>query len=284
MTASTISALPLSEMGRCTGRFYLDERRPLFAMRFYCDASEGQDDNSARWLTLAGLMASDQFWGDFQTRWEVVLKDRYPRAPYLHMNPLVMREDPFERVVGWTDEKVSQLVLDAINFLSSINKRAFRAFVISIDVTAHQRLLAEGLPLGGDPVDIITSLCLDSAIKWYCAEHPDNIERLYVFFDQNEPHIKTLRDKWLQRRAAPGQVTVDPMVDLIANILPLDMRDNPPIQAADLFAWARTRGLSNKERMFRYLADVAARIIPNGSLLIDESLMRTLAKDHGWPG
>ena len=74
------------------------------------------------------------------------------------------------------------------------------------------------------------------------------------------------------------------MVDLIANILPLDMRDNPPIQAADLFAWARTRGLSNKERMFRYLADVAARIIPNGSLLIDESLMRTLAKDHGWPG
>ena len=169
-------------------------------MRFYCDASEGQDDNSARWLTLAGLMASDQFWGDFQTRWEVVLKDRYPRAPYLHMNPLVMREDPFERVVGWTDEKVSQLVLDAINFLSSINKRAFRAFVISIDVTAHQRLLAEGLPLGGDPVDIITSLCLDSAIKWYCAEHPDNIERLYVFFDQNEPHIKTLRDKWLVRQ------------------------------------------------------------------------------------
>jgi len=253
-------------------------------MRFYCDASEGQDDNGAVWMTLAGLIASDQFWGDFQTRWETMLKDRYPIAPYIHMNPLVMREDPFERVVGWTDDKVSQLVLDALGFLQNINKRAFCAFVISIDSTAHRRLLAEGLPVGGDAVDILAYLCLDAAVQWYCREHPDNIEKLYVFFDQDEPHIKTLREKWLKKRTAPGSVSVSPMVDLVANILPADMRENPPIQAADIFAWARTRSFSGKERMFRFLDAVASRIVPNGSIRIDEAAMRKLAKEHGWPG
>ena len=72
-------------------------------MRCYFDGSEGAEDNGTKWLTLAGFMAPDGLWGAFQRKWEAMLRDRYPIAPYVHMCDLLSHNDPFERSAGWSE-------------------------------------------------------------------------------------------------------------------------------------------------------------------------------------
>src|SRR5436309_5487153 len=165
-----VSALPLSEMGRCTGRFYLDERYPLIVMRCFFDGSEGQDDNGSQWLTLAGYIASDKFWGQFQPTWEKMLRDRYPVAPYLHMWQMLSHEDPFERANGWTDDKINRFVSDALDLLQHEDKQRFLACAYSVDVTAHSRLVAEGYEIA-DPATVCAHSCLKVLCDWYTARY-----------------------------------------------------------------------------------------------------------------
>jgi hypothetical protein len=264
-------------MGRCTGRYYLDERRPLIAMRCYWDGSKGNDDSGAEWLTLAGFIASDGFWGDFQGKWEMMLRARYPIAPFIHMSDMVTYNDPFERVAGWTAIKIKDLVDDAIKLLNGMNKRAYCSFVCSVDVSAHGRLLTEGLDMPPDPIALLAKLCIDGAFSWYFKEHPQGIEVAYVFFDQNEPYISEFRRQWLKRSSSSKMVLQDPFWGLIANVTPMNMRNTPPIQAADMLAWARTRSLSSKEE-YRDLDGRMNLIVTQDGTRIDEAKMRRLAK------
>ncbi len=68
----SVSPLPLSQLGKLTGRFFLEERIPLMAISCYLDGSEtsGLKDD---WLTLAGIVASDTVWATFQRDWEDML-------------------------------------------------------------------------------------------------------------------------------------------------------------------------------------------------------------------
>lgn len=90
-------------MGERAGRSQLAERNMLIVMKLHLDGSEGDDDEGREWMTLAGYIASDGFWRDFDDRWTTMLHNRCPIAPYIHMNELMGWDDPFERVNGWTD-------------------------------------------------------------------------------------------------------------------------------------------------------------------------------------
>ena len=94
---------PPLPMGERAGRSQLAERNMLIVMKLHLDGSEGDDDEGRKWMTLAGYIASDGFWRDFDDRWTTMLHNRYPIAPYIHMNELMGWDDPFERVNGWTD-------------------------------------------------------------------------------------------------------------------------------------------------------------------------------------
>jgi len=69
---------------------------------------------------------------------------RYPIAPYIHMSEMFSGADPFERVVGWTDEKLNQLVIDAAHVLQGLDKSGFRSIACTIDLTACNALIKEG--------------------------------------------------------------------------------------------------------------------------------------------
>ena len=62
------------------------------------DGSYGEDAAKSRWMTLGGVMATDAVWGSFDESWIRMLAERYPRAPYIHMNELVQGVDPFEKI------------------------------------------------------------------------------------------------------------------------------------------------------------------------------------------
>jgi hypothetical protein len=63
----------------------------------YFDGSE-TDVSPNRWLTLACVVGDDLFWSVFNSKWETMLRGRYPIAPYIHMTDILISNAPFERV------------------------------------------------------------------------------------------------------------------------------------------------------------------------------------------
>lgn len=230
-------------------------------------------------MTLAGYMASDGFWAGFQKKWERMLRERYPIAPFVHMSQLVAGVDPFERVAGWTEERVNALVLDAVHLLQELDKDKFCAFACTVDVTARDKLVSEGTVIGA-PVEICAEVCVGSAFFWYLEKHSESVELAYIFFDQGERFMNGIRQKWLEKHKPLNRISLEPFWGLVVNVQPVDMRDTPPIQAADLVAWAITRGRSEKIRRYKHLADIIvgnrefSGIIPSTRLILDEAALR----------
>jgi hypothetical protein len=239
-------------------------------VRCYFDGSTSED---SQWLTLAGFMASDPFWGEFQNRWDAMLRNRYPVAPYIHMSEILARVDPFEREAGWTDGKIESLVWDATGVLTESDKGRFRSFVCRIDIKAHAKLLSEGYVLQ-DPSVICAECCLAPAMTWYIETF--GFEFAYVFYDQGEPFFKNFRHEWSVKHTPRGRVSVWPFWDMFADVSEKDMRDHPPIQSADIVAWAESRSTSSRKSVLKYreLARLIRSTVPQSGLVIDETLMR----------
>jgi hypothetical protein len=234
----TVSGAPLSELGRLTGRFHLGAKRPLIAMNCYFDGSIG--GNSDQWMTLASIVASDRAWAPLQSDWEIMLKSRYPVAPYIHMTDLITGNDPFERLNGWTDEKVDGLVSDAETLLNSVDKSQMYSAVFSIDKKACDRVRADGHPVP-DPSVVCAEFCIYHPLGRYVDNN--GLELAYLFYDQDEPYISSIRSRWNEHRKK--LISDNIFWGSVANVQPVDMRATPPIQIADMLAWAATRRILN---------------------------------------
>jgi hypothetical protein len=266
-----VSALPQSELGRCTARFYLDDCIPIIAVRAHFDGSDGQDDNHNRWLTLACYIGSDGFWAEFDTAWTAMLHNRYPVAPFIHMIDLMAWDDPFERVNGWDEAKRDALIGGALRLLQGLNKKAFRSFVCSVDVTSRDRLVAEGFSVP-DPIVLCSQWCFRSAFDWYIHKH--DLEVGYAFYDRGEPFLATVKGIWLKERTPSKQLVKKGVFwDLIANMEEVDMAFTPGVQAADMLAWSLTRALSKADRDYRDLLEFQRIIIPQTWLEVTEEVM-----------
>jgi hypothetical protein len=270
------NAAPLSYLGKSTGRCNLSHAQLLVAMRCFLDGSEGIGAAGEKWLTLAAYCATDSFWSNFETKWNRMLVERYPKAPYIHMIELLSRKDPFEwGVYGWTEEKIDQLVRDAVDVLQQMDKERSYSFVCTIDLKAREKLTQEGYKIH-DPATACTALATRSALEWHHNASHQEMEPVHLFFDRGEDFIGVLKKRWLANRTKPGRAPNKKRIwDMIANIEEVDQAFTPPLQATDMIAWSRTRRLSGERRDWLYLADVI-KVVPQSSILIDEVMMREI--------
>ena len=205
-----------------------------------------------------------------------MLKQRYPVPPFIHMNPLVMATKPFERVVGWSEEKITALVTDAIDIMQNLNSASFRSFVCSVNISARKRLVDEGYDVM-DPMSLCADMCIGASHTWHIES--GSRELAYLFYDRTELFLKPFRKRWLQNRTPPGQLTTGEgeslFWDFFRDVSEVDMAYNPPMQAADMVAWGRSRGLSAKERPWKYLAKIMGDVIATSTAIITEDMMRS---------
>lgn len=244
----------------------------VIAMKCYFDGSQGLDDSGAEWLTLAGYMASDVLWSKFDDAWIKILCERYPIAPYIHMSELMGTDDPFETANGWTFEKKNALILDAVSFLSQINKTAYCSFVCRIDLAAHNRLLKEGFTLKR-PAVMCADACISQSFGWYYKNH--KLELAHIFFDRGERFMTEFKAEWKKMCPNRHAITVEHFWGMISNVTDLDMRSSPALQAADMLAWAETRGLSAAEKPYKHLSTIFQQCVPSVRIVINEETLRT---------
>ena|ERR1035438_3388832 len=106
-----------------------------------------------------------------------------------------------------------------------------------------------------------------------------NIEKVWFFFDRGELFMKPFKKQWLANRTPLGEISIDPskrVWDLIENIEELDMHVTPPIQAADMVAWATTRDLADKLGELHDLDRYMRGLVPDDHAVIGEEILRRL--------
>jgi hypothetical protein len=252
-------------------------------MRGYFDGSYGNDASGDEWVTLGGIAATDAAWDDFENRWERMLRERYPIAPYIHMIALMKPSKVFDSP-EWTDEKIEALIGDGIDVLNQVDKSEFRMYTCSFNLSARERIIAENASL---PDPIIT--CVDRVamplLMWhqYVVTYPSTVPRqyepIYVFFDRNEKFHDLLKKEWLINRTDPWKSSDtypdQNHWDVFANIQETDLPRTYGIQAADMIAWAYTRTLpGHPPRWFSDMKERFVKCVAANPIVIDEYTMR----------
>lgn len=240
----------------------------LIALKAYFDGSyTGRAWTEGGFLTLAGFAAEESIWTDFDCEWQRILTDdrSRPRASYLHMREAAHLKGEFSIRNGWNLRKVESLIVDLLRYFQTLDKQRFRQFACTVDLSAHERLAAEGLKLE-DPISRCNRSCPEIVLAWYATKYPGIVHSLHYYFDQEEPFEERFREKCDEEKNKKLGVSASEMFwSLIRTVANADMRVTPPLQAADLLAWASNRSASKKvgEASFTQVEPFMKNLIPS---------------------
>jgi hypothetical protein len=228
---------------------------------------------------LAGVAAEESIWAGFERDWSCILADRSPTAPYLHMNEVSHGFGSFKDEDGWDESKRRALVKDCLFFAQTLDKSKFRSFICSIDMKRYRELKSEG-----ELIPSAFSMCNHwvprQMFKWYLDNFGQwNLPELYYFFDQNEKFIGPFA-ALVKRGQKKSRLTNHWF--MIRQISPANMRFTPPLQLADMLAWAHYRKLTNPDPHLNWssLHIVTDAILPVTRKHIDAEQLDLLAS-HG---
>jgi len=238
------------------------------SMKAFLDCSGSKKKN---FLVLSAVAATDNAWGDFADHWKKMLADREPKAPWLHMRQLAHLRGPFKAEHGWDADKAAKLVTDALVYAQHLDKQDFKLFTCSIDMREYRKVEDQGIPLPH-----YYSLCnrytAVEVMKWYLAKFHDVFpQELNFYFDQGERFRGFFEYQWVKGKKS-GRGLMNHW-HLVKTVAPLDAKETPELQLADLCAWACHRSLTTEDAKestaFHHLSHIAEKILPFRRMPID---------------
>jgi hypothetical protein len=199
----------------------------LMALAAYFDGSKSQE---CKLLTLAGLAASNYLWSGFADEWRSVL-DKAGAASYWHSNEAFLGKGAYR---GWNKKRVHKLAIELAKVLcfyagpNNVRKSDMITFSCTINLSDYEKAKKK-LPKLRSPVDMCLDHCVGSVIS-----HVMFTAMTELFFDREEPFQPRLLELWRTQRPF--------WANKIAVVAPMrDMREHPPLQAADFLAWTANR-------------------------------------------
>jgi hypothetical protein len=198
-------------------------------------------------ITLSGYVANDDAWAMFELDWLRVLASNSPAPKYLHMQEAMALRGEFAKKKGWTRNDVKNLVH---RLLSAVYEGSYRNNIYGVSCTIYMddydRAVSEGFKLS-DPHRICSHICAGTASNQQAIVQENlpvnqlvKIESIDFFFDKNEKFLRHFYSAWMEKRKTKD--AEDYLAwQLINCVAPIEMRKNPPLQFADMYAWARNR-------------------------------------------
>jgi hypothetical protein len=178
-------------------------------LRCYFDESAGGQEDE--WLAIGGIAVRDRL--ELDSRWNEMLHDRYPVAPFLHMTDLFTNNDPFEVKAGWTEGRVQSLVNDALELLGAIQTHSYCAFACAIDTRAHKRLVEEGYDIPS-PHYLCSEFGLAGLANWATEHH--TFELFSLRYDRGEQFARHITRRWQDSVPNGRLVTAEGFGDVFA--------------------------------------------------------------------
>jgi Protein of unknown function (DUF3800) len=238
--------VPIQDMSA----FSSGQRSLAITLKVYCDGSGKTKEAACRFLTLAGMIASDDYWRDFEAKWKIVL-DKHS-VPYSHMRKLLRGKEPFH---GWLDSDKQSFVSDLLNVLGTLDHRDLVASTLTINLDDYRQLA-----IGTSRIRPAEAVCGDYVMT-HAFRHPRFSEgNAEIFFDRDESFIKYVERIWSRNKDNASS-----WASYVSTVAPADMKKILPIQAADVLAWSANReNASNKEDFWNAVCPIATILmLPN---------------------
>lgn len=249
---------------------FVSEGTILIVLKSYFDCS-GKDE--APFITLSGIATNDDLWAEIDTTWDYLLKVGTPKAEYMHMVEAVHLRDEFDRVKGWDDDKVFQLINALLSYITQLDKSKYCQFSCTVDMNAYRKLLGEGYQMDS-PTDICNKFCVETVMQWYLLEYKGLCLEAHYYFDQGEPFEPLFKAKW-ERETELDKLTGNytTIWSHIKHVGTSPMRSTVGLQVADMLAWGRNRE-ETKANRYQHLALALTRLAPSKWVVFDEALLR----------
>lgn len=217
----------------------------------YTDEGESKDQKSGLFL-IAGYVADELKWPDFAKRWseEVILSQ--PAIPYLHMTEI--RSESWRAKHGLTRAQGEKKVRKAVEVIAQTD--FITAHFSHISEAAYLKALAvfhrEDQKMAAK--SRIDYLCFGIyalfLVKKLALEHPELRKIVFNISRRNtvSHHLQYSLHDAIQEMLEKTNPQTAP---LFGDILPLNMSEHMPLQAADVLCWhlQRSYSMSNSEEL-----------------------------------
>jgi hypothetical protein len=91
------------------------------------------------------------------------------------------------------------------------------------------------------PRDCALRIVFPEVLEWYAQFPEPSLGVIEMYFDRGEPFMTHVMEDWNNKRI----VREHPALKIVRTIAPVEMKLTPPLQVADMIAWARNRVESN---------------------------------------
>lgn len=241
-------------------------------LQIFLDGSGKSDDPHCRFLTLAGVAAEERVWSEWSERWRKILGEY--GVEYSHMRELFQKgKGPFQ---GWDHERKRKFVLTLLQSLSFKDRIKLICTSLTVDLAAYRSLAVR------PDVKPSEAVCVDFCMTQLFAHPHFGEARTDVVFDGNENFQRYLNQTWSRKKSNP-----DSLLSSIRLVPPPEMRKTPPMQAADLLAWAANRYYRAEEddtTTWRHLMAMSIVALPRYHTVYREAELINHPGFYGWPG
>ena len=237
----------------------------------FLDGSGKSDDPHCRFVTLAGVLAEEQVWNEWSHRWRKILCEY--GVEYSHMRELFQRDKG--QFQGWDHERKRTFVLALLQSLSFSDRMKLICTSITIDLAEYRRLAVRS---DTKPCEAV---CVDFCMTHLFAHPNFEQETADVVFDGNEHFQRYLNYTWSRNKSNP-----DSWFSKYRLVPSPGMRKTPPMQAADLLAWAANRCYRADEddtSTWRHLMAMSIVALPRYHTVYREAELVNHPGFSGWP-
>jgi hypothetical protein len=210
---------------------------------------------------MGGYAADEKEWPYVVTAWKERVLDGPPRIPYLHMHEI--RSEAWRQKHGISYNQAEDRVSEAVRVMfSSGAVSAIGSFIRRGDLeqTIQSGLRAEGtrLPIGLNEPDYLCFIAYAAHCLAQIYNRHHDVDRVDFVVSRKKKithHIATFHEdlkNWLK----------PPTDRLVGHLIPGDMQDHLPLQAADLICWhmqryfAKTMTRTDESRLW-YLGETS---------------------------
>ena len=218
---------------------HIKDDQLFMILRTYFDGSGKADDPQHRFITLACCAASESSWEGFEQKWKAALG----MATFMHMKE-AMASPPRGHFSTWEWDEIEGLVERLVSVIRGANQLGLVSYMFSVDLRAYQKW-THRLLLEKRPEYECASWCFYRAAECYrdglaAAGGPVIKGGIDAYFDKGEQYMNSIYRHWSRKDYKRRY----PILDLVRSVQPVDMRETPGVQLADMLAWSRNRLLS----------------------------------------
>ena len=208
-------------------------------LKCYFDGGNQADSTQYDVVTLASVSGITEDLRPFEADWKAALKNH--KASWLHTTDLVsLVREPFTNKHGWTAADSAAFIMDCVQVISAhvarpLTDHSPRIGLFPVTVTIALKDYIRARDENPEVPKTATEICATQNLA-RCFELGRDVmgaNFYHLFFDQNEP----FRGHICDRQRSPKALKQLPLLDRITRNDEADMRTQPALQMADLFAW-----------------------------------------------